>query len=159
MFKRAQAKFCRSSNNNYISVSLPGLGGTIELWEGLINLGCNVLGERELEQVVSILSREKETMLKQRNFPQIYEEMLTELIEVQRERYDSRVKKEKSRAFVYRVSIDELEEILGLYCAHKNMRISGIYVGTNENDLDQIDFDQNNRELFVQFSDANNADK
>jgi hypothetical protein len=86
-------------------------------------------------------------MLKQRNFPQIYDKMLTELIEVQRKRYGKRVKKDKKRRLGYGVSGGKLEEILGKYANIQNVHIDSIYVGSNRYGVEQIGSESDDRYL------------
>ena len=145
MFKKVQAKFCRDSRRGYIEVSLPDLDVPLYLWAEGIAHCCEALSKREVEQVVSILSHDKEAMLKQRNFPPIYDEMLSELIEVRRERYG--VKKDKNEvptyslridpkgALTYSVGIDKLEEMLKEYFNLKRAHIYSVVVGDNRRDL------------------------
>jgi len=65
----------------------------ITIFPGITKHEDIALSERELDEVIAILSREKEVMLKQRNFPPIYEEMLTSLIKDQTWYRTKKVKK------------------------------------------------------------------
>ena len=84
------AEFCRCGSALYIDVVLPKVSESISLWDGIIDFCAKKLSEKELEDVISILSRKKEAMVKGRNFPAAYGAMLSDLIEVQRERYGVR---------------------------------------------------------------------
>ena len=152
MSKNVQAKFCRVPSAAHIEISLPGFEEDILLWRGLISSSFDVIGSSDLEQVISILSRDKEAMLKRDNFPPVYDELLSELIDVQIARYG--VKKEKRRQHGYAVSKGKLEEILGLYSHLNHVRISKIYIGNDKQDLDRLDFGSDDRELFIQFKDV-----
>ena len=65
----------------------------ITIFPGITKHEDIALSERELDEVIAILSREKEVMLKQSNFPPIYEEMLTSLIKDQTWYRTKKVKK------------------------------------------------------------------
>jgi alkyl sulfatase BDS1-like metallo-beta-lactamase superfamily hydrolase len=140
-----QADFFRNSGVACIKVYLPGVKGSISIFANIADLRSKSLGKREIEEVIDILSRKKEAMLKQRNFPQIYDEMLTELIEVQRKRYG--VKKDKKRRVGYSVSGGKLEEILGEYANIQNVHIDSIYVGSNKYNVERIGSESDDRYL------------
>ena len=144
-----QAEFYRGSSSPSIEVQFKGNKKTISLFESNIAYCARKLSEIEIEEVVTILSRDKKAMLKQRNFPPIYEEMLSDLIEVQRERYG--VKKDKKRKLGYSVSLGKLEEILGLYFKVKKVRVYSIDVGRDRSDVDWIDLDSDSSYLVLSF--------
>ena len=153
------AEFCRDGSTSYIDVILPKVSGSISLWDGFIVFYAKELSEVELEEVISILSRKKEAMLKQRNFPLVCEEMLSDLIGAQRERYGVHAEKKVKSTRWYGVSIGKLEEILGLYANLEDAHVTRVYVGTDKLGLDRIDLGKNNRELFVQFREAGEEDE
>ena len=65
----------------------------ITIFPGITKHKDMPLSETELDEVIAILSREKEVMLKQSNFSPIYEEMLTSLIKDQTWYRTKKVKK------------------------------------------------------------------
>ena len=83
------ANFCREGTPSMDIVLAKG-PVHISLFTDFIERYAKKLSEIELEQVILILSRDKEAMLKQHDFPLIFEEMLSDLIEVQRKRYGVR---------------------------------------------------------------------
>ena len=120
-----------------IEVFIPDSNTSIDIFDGQVEHCCRLLTKREIEQVVSILLCDKKAMQKQRNFPLVYDEMLSDLIEVQRERYDLRTKKEKRRDFGYTLSISKMEEILAQYYKFKDVHIDSIhfeYTGREKED-------------------------
>ena len=153
------ADFCRDYSNDSIEVVLSGGSVHFSLFSEIIAHCAEVLSEIELEEVISILSRKKEAMLKQRNFPLVCEEMLSDLIGAQRERYGVHAEKKVKSTRWYGVSIDKLEEILGLYANLEDAHVTRVYVGTDKLGLDRIDLGKNNRELFVQFREAGEEDE
>ena len=94
------AKFARSASFNSIEVTIRGAPASIHLWSGNIGYGTKVLSEIELEEVIAILSQYKVVMLDEHNFPPAYEEMLSDLIKVQSDRYS--IKKSDKRAYPWR---------------------------------------------------------
>ena len=153
------AEFRRVLATSYIQVTLPKVPEPIRLWDGTIDLCAKNLSEVELEEVILFLSREKEVLSKQRNFPPVHEQMLSDLIKVQTERYGLHAEKKVKRTLGYGVSIGKLEEILGLYSNIKNVRISGVYLGSDMHKLDRGGLDPTDRELFVRFREVGEEDE
>ena len=90
MFKSKRVKdaeFQRNGTVSWIAVFLPDVEDHISLSSSLISYCAKVLSERELEETIELLSRKAKVMLKQRNFPPIYDEMLSELKDILEERY------------------------------------------------------------------------
>lgn len=90
MFKSKRVKdaeFWRGGTVSGIDVYLPDVKGRIPLFSSLLSRSAKALSERELEESIEILSHKAKVMLKQRNLPQIYDEMLTELKDTLEERY------------------------------------------------------------------------
>ena len=145
------AKFCREPfvTRPSIEITIRGASAAISLWRGNIEYCAGVLSEKELEVVIAILSQHKEVMLEERNFPPIYEEMLSELIDAQIARYG--VKKEGGRALGYSVSVDKLEEILGDYYKIKDAHIYSIDVGGNKSKAERIDLSGDYRYFVMSF--------
>ena len=111
-----------SSSSSCIEVFLDGSSLSIDIWAGNIEYCAKSLGEKEIEEVISILSCTKDEMLKQRNFPQIYEEMLLELMEVQGARYG--VKEEGGRVGPWRCTdISVIEKMLT-----RNFNIKDVHI-------------------------------
>jgi DNA-binding HxlR family transcriptional regulator len=140
MFKKEDVrcvKFCRGSSPS-IDVYLAGEVQPVSLFRDIVEHTSEALSEKEIEVVIHILTSKKRVMSMQRNFPQIYNKMLTELIEVQRKRYGKRVKKDKKRRLGYSVSGGKLEEILGEYANIPNVHIDSIYVGSNKYGVERI---------------------
>lgn len=148
MFKRThniQAEFFRNPGGESIDVYLPRWKVTLNLFEGFIDNDSKVLSEKEIAKVIDILSRKKEAMLKQHNFPQVYDKILSELIGVQIERYG--VKKAKKRKLCFSVSGGKLEEILGEYANIQNVHIDSIYIGSNKYGVERIGSESDDRYL------------
>jgi hypothetical protein len=133
-----RVEFCRGSSPS-IDVYLDGEVQPVSLFRGIVEPTSEALSEKEIEVVIHILTSKKRIMSIQRNFPQQYNEMLTELIEVQRKRYGKRVKKDKKRRLGYGVSGGKLEEILGDYFNIQDVHIDSIYVGSNKYGVERID--------------------
>ena len=150
------AKFCRKPAAN-LEITVRGLSAAISLWHGNIKYGARDLSEKELEVAVAILSQHKVVMLKARNFPPIYEDMLSDLVKAQKERYG--VKKEGGRALGYCVSIDKLEEILGDYYKIKYAHIYSIDVGNDRPKAERIDLRSDYSYLVVSFREWNRDDR
>jgi hypothetical protein len=149
MFKKEnviRAKFCRGSSPS-IDVYFEGEVQSVSLFRGIVELGSRKLSEEEIEAVIVILASKKSVLSTLGNFPPIYAEMLTELIEVQRKRYGKRVKKDKKRRLGYSVSGGKLEEILGEYFNIQNVHIDSIYVGSNRDGVEQIGSESDDRYL------------
>jgi hypothetical protein len=139
-----RVEFCRGSSPS-LDVHLTGEVQPVSLFRGIVELNSEKLSEKEIEAVIHIVTSKKRVMLKQRNFPQIYDELLTELIEVQRKRYE--VKKDKKRRLGYGVSGGKLEEILGDYINIQDVHIDSIYVGSNRQSVERIDLESDDRYL------------
>ena len=92
------AKFCREPfvTCPSIEITIRGASAAITLWHDNIEYCAGVLSEKELEVAIAILSQHKEVMLEERNFPPVYEDMLSDLMDAQIARYG--VKKEGGRA-------------------------------------------------------------
>lgn len=144
-----RAEFFRNSGVECIEVYLPGEKESLDLIGGIVDSCSKVLSEKEIAKVIDILSRKKEAMLKQHNFPPVYAKMLSDLIDVQRKRYDKRAKKAKKRRLEYSVSGGKLEEILGEYANIQNVHIDSIYVGSNKYSVERIGSESDNRYLVL----------
>jgi hypothetical protein len=133
----------------------------ISLFTGFIERQAKKLSEIELEQVISILSRDKEAMQKQHDFPLVFEELLSDLIKAQIVRYG--VKRNKKRKLGYSVSPGKLEEILGEYYNLEKVFIHSIYVGSNMQDAKTIllesSKEKDDRVLFVNFQGKEREDE
>ena len=142
-----------------IDITFSKVSKSRSLWGSIIDHCAKDLSEIELEEVISILSRKKDAMLKQRNFPPVYEAMLSDLIKVQRERYGAPAEKKVKHTLGHYVGIGKLEEIIGLYLNHKNVHITAVSVGSDTHVLDRINLDTNTRALFVDFREAGEEDE
>ena len=88
------ANFYRGIGISSIDIVLLGEPKTyITIFPGITKHEDMALGETELDEVIAILSREKEALVKHNNFPPIYEEMLTSLINDQTWYRTKKVKK------------------------------------------------------------------
>ena len=97
------ANFYRGMGASSIDIVLSDTPTTsITIFPGITQHRDIPLGEKELDEVIAILSREKEVMLKENNFPPIYGEMLTSLIKSQTGYHTKKVKKGEDK--------DEVEE-------------------------------------------------
>lgn len=101
------AEFSYGDSLGSIDIVLSRLSWPLRLFENHIEHGARVLSEIELETVISILAKDKEAMSKQRDCPQIYSEMLSDLIEVQTGRYGVKNGKEKTDSEGITSKIDE----------------------------------------------------
>jgi hypothetical protein len=137
-------KFFRDSGCNSIDVILFEKAKCISLFKDGIAHCAKSLSETEIEEAVTLLSHEKKAMLKQRNFPPIYDEMLSDLIEVQRVRYG--VKKDKKRKLSYSVSAGKLEDIPGQF-----VQAYSIDVGSDRLNAELIDLDLDHSYLVLPF--------
>ena len=153
------AKFCREPfvTCSSIEITIRGASAAITLFHGNIKCRAGVLSEKELEVVIAILSQHKEVMLEERNFPPVYAEMLSNLMDTQIARYG--VKKEGGRALGYSVSIDKLEEILGDYYKIEDAHICSIDVGENRSKAERIDLRSDYSYLVVSFREENRDDR
>ena len=152
----ASAKFCREPFT-MLEITIRGLSAVIPLWHAQIEYCARDLSEKEIEESIAILSQHKVVMLKERNFPPIYEDMLSDLIKAQKERYG--VKKEGGRALGYSVSIDKLEEILGDHYKLKDAHIFSIDVGENRSKAERIDLRSDYSYLVMSFREENRDDR
>lgn len=91
---KIRAEFCRGQFHNYIKVTFRGNSENFILFEGEIMRGSRRLSKEELAVVITILKRKKEAIA-QRNFPFVYGGMLSDLCDVQTERYGVREDKKK----------------------------------------------------------------
>ena len=105
------AKFFRDSSTTSIVVILFENTKLISLFADNIARYTKNLSEIEIEEVVTILSHDKTAMLKQCNFPAIYDEMLSDLIEVQRVRYGAVIREGTSLPTKKRHLEKELEKL------------------------------------------------
>jgi hypothetical protein len=152
-----QAEFYRGRDSSSIEVQFKDNKGTISLFENNIAYYTRKLGEIEIEEVVTILSRDKKAMLKQCNFPAIYDKMLSDLIEVQRVRYG--VEKDKKRKQDYIVTIDKLDEILSEYYKIKDAHVYSIDVGSDQTHAERIDLESVYRYLILSFREGDEEDE
>jgi len=155
------AKFCREPfvSTPSIEVTIRGASESISLFDGIIDHCARVLSEKELEGVIAILSEYKAVMLEERNFPPIYEEMLSDLIKVQKARYGTEGKKEGGRALGYSVRVDKLEEILGDYYKIRDVHIYSIDVGGTRSKSERIDLSGEYRYFVMSFREENRDDR
>lgn len=158
MFKTKYVKSVKFSRLacSSIDVHLSDMPNPIFLFKDIIEHTAKKLSARELEEVIQILMIEKETMLRQCNFPVIYDEMLSDLINVQRERYS--IKKEEARKLGFSVSLEKLEEILGEYYNVKDAHAYSIDVGETRSLAKRIDLVSDYSYLALSFQEgAENA--
>jgi hypothetical protein len=155
------AEFWRNRFSEGITILLPDIEGDFSLFGGIINHCAKSLSERELEEVIEILKHKAKIMLKSHNFPLIYDEMLSELIEAQVVRYG--VKRDKKRKLGYSVSLGKLEEILGKYYNHEKVFIHSIHAGSSIQDTKTIvlraNKEKDDRVLFVNFHEKEREDE
>jgi len=146
------AKFCREPfvQHSSIKVSLRGVSTAIPLWQGNIEYCARALSEKELEEVIAILSQYKAVMLDERNFPPVYEEMLSDLIKTQRERYGVRGKKEERR-YETLLNLYEIEELLKQHFNRKEVRIDRVLTVDNRDDAKWISLGEKDRTLYISF--------
>jgi hypothetical protein len=85
------AVFRRISGLGVIEIPLSDTHFPLCVYSASIKHDLMSLGEKELEQVILILEHEKEAMLKEHNFPPLFDEMLSDLIKVQIERYGEKI--------------------------------------------------------------------
>lgn len=142
-----RAEFCRAGTP-HIAVFLSREGQTVYLFRGLIEHGCRKLSEAELEEVIDILTFKKRKMLKRCDFPAIYDDMLSDLIEVYRKRYVKRGKKLNK----YSLSVWQLEELIEQRYNFKEVHIDSIYAGSNKGNAAKIEVGSPDRVLYVSFS-------
>ena len=152
------ANFCREGTPSIDIVLAKGLA-PISLFTGFIERHAKKLSEIELEQVISILSRDKEAMQKQHDFPLLFEEMLSDLIEAQTKRYGVRARKDKKRKLGYSVSVGKLEEILGEYFKIKEVHAYSIDVGSDRYNAERIDLESDHRYLVLSFREVEEEDE
>jgi hypothetical protein len=150
------AKFFRGVPSS-IDIILSSDSECISLFTGIIGFCAKSLSEIELEEVIKILSSNKKAMLKQRNFPSIYEEMLSDLINVQTERYEG--KTDKKVKLGYSVGLAKLEEIHGLYYKIKNVHAYSIDVGCDRTSAERIDLKSDDRYLVLSFREEEKGDE
>jgi hypothetical protein len=108
-----------------------GQVGSIDIWAGAIDIDAAKFGSNELEQIISMLSCEKEAMRKQRNFPPIYDEILSDLINVQREHDGVKnVKGETNSAgIISKIDEDALYTLCELYDEKEGPYPENVYEG------------------------------
>lgn len=127
------AKFCRKPfvSHPSIEVTIRGASKHISLWAGSIGFNARALSEIELEAAISILARSKDVMLKQRNFPPVYDEMLSDLIKVQRERDGVKnVRGETNSAgIISKIDEDALYTLCELYDEEEGPYPENVYEG------------------------------
>ena len=125
------ANFWRGSGTtSCIEVFLDETPHSIDIWAGIIEHCAKRLGEKEIEEVISILSRTKDVLQKLHNFPPIYEEMLSDLIKVRIKRYG--VKKDDERASPWRCrDIPGVEKMFERNFNIKDVHIYSCDIGCN----------------------------
>lgn len=82
-----RAGFFRSSTQVGIEVNFPDVREPYFLSELATKFSARVLSDMELAEVIGILTCEKVVMENQQNFPPVYAKMLSQLCELQTERY------------------------------------------------------------------------
>lgn len=127
------------------------------LYENSIKYFAKYLSDIEIEEAIVILLADKKAMLKPRNFPPVFDEMLSDLINVQEERYSA--KKDKKVKLGYSVSIGKLEEIRGLYYKIKNVHAYSIDVGSDRANAERIDLESDYRYLVLSFREGKEEDE
>ena len=143
--------FCRGACVEWIEVQLKGKKEPISLYKNIIDHCSKKLSESEMGTVLEMLTRKKEVMLEECNFPYIYDEMLNELIIAYKECYGKQDKKDNKRLPQYTVSINQVEGVLEQYFDFKHVRVDSIFAGSNDSDATKIEVGSNGL-LYVSFS-------
>lgn len=139
--------FCRGNAYPSIEIELMKGNETISLYRHSIAYYSKVLSQKEIKTIIGILETKKELMLKECDFPKVYDEMLNDLITAYEERYgmnDTNIGKEYS----YRLPLYGLEEILKKHYEVDQIHIDSVVGGVNPT-CRRIDLKADNRALFV----------
>ena len=123
--------FCRDNASPSMEIELMKGNETISLDRHSIAYCSKVLSQKEIKTIIEILETKKELMLKECDFPKVYDEMLNDLIIAYKERYGKQVKKEDEHKIHDSLSITELEEILRHHYKLKEVRVDSIYAGSD----------------------------
>ena len=91
--KKLTAVFRHSIANQYIEIYIPKDATTVRFMKGEMEYNIRTLGERDLRQVIALLDAQKSTLIKKKNYPDAYDEMLTSLRDVFELRYGGLPKK------------------------------------------------------------------
>ena len=91
--RKLTASLCRKGTLLYIDVLAPEDTISIYMFHGLIPFISKRFCERDLRQVITLLEAQKSMLIKERNYPDSFEEMLIELKGVVDERYEELPKK------------------------------------------------------------------
>lgn len=79
---------CRSNGSqSFVEVQLPGDTASTHMYKGIIPFTSGHFGEQDLKQVITQLEAQKDKLLKQRNYPSVFGEMLEELRDIVNVRY------------------------------------------------------------------------
>ena len=139
--------FCRDNAHPSIEIKLMKGKGTITLHHCGIAFYSKKLSQKEIETAIKILESKKELMLKECDFPCVYDEMLDDLITAYEERYgmnDTNIWKQ------YRLPLYGLEEIIKKHYELDQIHIDSVVGGVNHT-RKRIDLKQDNRALFVDY--------
>lgn len=139
------AKFVRTDSLGYIDVSLHDIKRSIYLYGGCIESCAKTLTEIEIEQLVTILKRWM-VVRDKREVPEVFNDMLSDLCDVQIKRAGVRIQKGNERRKTctsFRLNKYELEELLKQYkhCGHNAVHIESILAGSNRHNTETIVFD------------------
>jgi hypothetical protein len=95
LFNREELTACfrRSIANQYVEVYIPEDAIVVRFMKGEMEYDIGRLGERDLRQIVTLLEAQKSTLIKHRNFPDAFGELLTSLKSAVEERYGGLPKK------------------------------------------------------------------
>lgn len=91
--EKLTARLCRVSTWVSIEVHAPGDNTTVSINAPIGHRDIARFGERDLRQIVSLLEAQKSILIKQRNFPDAFGELLTSLKSAVEERYGGLPKK------------------------------------------------------------------
>jgi len=141
--KKAEASFCRSAGYPVIKVSLPGEDKPFYMHISLSPY-LKELGERDLNDVIVALIKQKACMISEHNYPPVYEEMLVKSIKIQNERittYGKSKEKEDGKGNKTKIKkgtiikVIDIKPLIGVFVAQKYVNArrindTGIVTGT-----------------------------
>ena len=139
--------FCRDDASPSIEIKLMKGNETISLFGGIIENCSKTLSQKEIKTIIEILETKKELMLKECDFPKVYDEMLDDLITAYEGRYgmnDTNIGKQ------YRLPLYGLEEIIKKHYELDQIHIDSVVGGVNHT-RKRIDLKDDNRALFVDY--------
>ena len=148
------AKFYRKpfAHTALIEVTIQGASEPISLFHDIIEYCAKTLSEIELEEVISILSHTKDVLLKRRNFPPIYEEMLSDLIKVQKERYGGKKERPPQRSYMGQLNGYEIEQLIKDRYSFETVHIDRILAGDNRDSAKWVELGLKDPTLSVHYT-------